>query len=99
MSCDAAKSRLGHKASRQENALNYLTRRQVLGIALAGLSFKFARAADTDLSRMIVRSPFPTDFEMPLDGFTESITPIQRFFVRCHTNVPTVNLKTWKLEL
>jgi sulfite oxidase len=79
--------------------LNYLTRRQVLGIALAGLSFKFARAADTDPSRMIVRSPFPTDFEMPLDGFTEAITPIQRFFVRCHTNAPTINLKTWRLKL
>ena len=79
--------------------MNHLTRRQVLGIALAGLSLRFARAADTDPSRMIVRSPAPTDLEMPLDGFTEAITPIQRFFVRCHTNVPHVNLKTWSLRI
>lgn len=79
--------------------MSYLTRRQVLGIALAGLSLKFARAADTDQSRMIVRSPFPTDFEMPLDGFTEAITPIDHFFVRCHTNIPKVNLKTWSLKV
>jgi DMSO/TMAO reductase YedYZ molybdopterin-dependent catalytic subunit len=31
--------------------------------------------------------------------FTEAITPIQRFFVRCHTNVPHVNLKTWSLRI
>ena len=47
--------------------MNHLTRPQVLGIALAGLSLRFARAADTDPSRMIVRSPAPTDLEMPLD--------------------------------
>jgi DMSO/TMAO reductase YedYZ molybdopterin-dependent catalytic subunit len=48
---------------------------------------------------MIVRSPRPEDLEMPLDGFTDWITPIDRFFVRCHTYTPTVNLSGWSLKV
>ncbi len=36
---------------------------------------------------------------MPLDGFTEWITPIDRFFVRCHTYTPKVNLNEWSLKI
>ncbi len=36
---------------------------------------------------------------MPLDGFTEWITPIDRFFVRCHTYTPKVNLSEWSLKI
>jgi DMSO/TMAO reductase YedYZ molybdopterin-dependent catalytic subunit len=48
---------------------------------------------------MIVRSPRPEDLEMPLDGFTDWITPIDRFFVRCHTYTPKVNLTEWSLKI
>ena len=64
------------------------------GSALAG------GAGAVDLSKMIVRSPRPQDLEMPLDGFHEWITPIDRFFIRTHTFSPDpVNLSEWKLKL
>lgn len=49
---------------------------------------------------MIIRSTRAEDFEMPIDGFLEGyITPIERFFVRSHHYVPTVDAAAWKLEL
>ena len=36
---------------------------------------------------------------MPLDGFSEFITPIDRFFVRCHTYTPKVEIAVWKLKI
>jgi len=48
---------------------------------------------------MVVRSPRPEDLEMPLDGFVDWITPIDRFFVRCHTYTPKVNLSDWSLKI
>jgi sulfite oxidase len=36
---------------------------------------------------------------MPPDGFTDWITPIDRFFVRCHTFTPHVNLSEWSLKV
>jgi DMSO/TMAO reductase YedYZ molybdopterin-dependent catalytic subunit len=56
-------------------------------------------ADQADRSRMIVRSPQPEDLEMPLDGFIDAITPIDRFFVRCHTYIPKVNLSEWSLKI
>jgi DMSO/TMAO reductase YedYZ molybdopterin-dependent catalytic subunit len=56
-------------------------------------------ADHSDQSRMIVHSPRPEDLEMPLDGFSEWITPVDRFFVRCHTLTPTVNLSKWSLRI
>ncbi len=53
-----------------------------------------------DLAKMIVRSPRPEDLEMPLDGFREWITPVDRFFVRCHTYLPEpAQLPEWKLTI
>lgn len=73
-----------------------ITRRHLFLAAAAGL----LRAADqADPSRMIVRSPRPQDLEMPLDGFTDFITPIDRFFVRCHSYTPRVDLSQWSLKI
>ena len=36
---------------------------------------------------------------MPLDGFTSWITPVERFFVRCHMSKPSVDLSTWRLSV
>jgi DMSO/TMAO reductase YedYZ molybdopterin-dependent catalytic subunit len=41
----------------------------------------------------------PEDLEMPLDGFSAYITPIDRFFVRTHVPVPTVNVREWRLRI
>lgn len=49
---------------------------------------------------MIVRSTRAEDLEMPLDGFLESyLTPNDRFFVRSHHYVPTVEAAAWKLQI
>ncbi|MGH9660775.1 MAG: hypothetical protein ACRD96_19665, partial [Bryobacteraceae bacterium] len=47
-----------------------------------------AFSADRPKRDMIVRSRRPEDFEMPLEGFAEWITPNDRFFVRSHVYTP-----------
>ena len=48
---------------------------------------------------MLVRSVRPEDLEMPLSGFSDYITPIERFFVRTHVSVPRVDLNEWRLNI
>jgi DMSO/TMAO reductase YedYZ molybdopterin-dependent catalytic subunit len=36
---------------------------------------------------------------MPVGGFMDEITPLENFFVRCHTMIPKVSLADWKLEI
>ena len=75
-----------------------LNRRKLFLAAAAGVLPRLNTAAD--LSKMIVRSSRPEDLEMPLDGFKEWITPIDRFYVRCHTYLPDkANLSDWRLKL
>jgi DMSO/TMAO reductase YedYZ molybdopterin-dependent catalytic subunit len=75
-----------------------LTRRKLFLAAAAGVLPRLGLPAD--LSRMIPRSSRPADLEMPLDGFHEWITPVDRFFVRCHTYFPErVNLSDWRLTI
>lgn len=75
-----------------------LNRRVFLAAVGAGVFPGILRTAD--LSKMIVRSSRPEDLEMPLDGFNEWITPVDRFFVRCHTYLPDrANLADWRLKL
>lgn len=77
-----------------------MTRRKlVAGAGAAFLAGALNAADQADLARMIVRSPKPEDLEMPLDGFVDWITPIDRFFVRCHTYTPKVNLSEWSLKI
>jgi sulfite oxidase len=73
------------------------SRRQLLLAAAASLLHRPANAADQ--SQMIVRSNQPEDLEMPLTGFEEWTTPINRFFVRCHTYIPTVSIAEWNLKI
>jgi len=75
-----------------------LTRRNLFLAALAAAAPRTSGAAD--LSRMIVRSMRPQDLEMPLDAFAQWITPIDSFFVRCHTYTPEMpNLNEWRLKI
>ena len=77
-----------------------VSRREILTGALSAALPHILRAADhADPSRMIIRSPQPEDLEMPLDGFADWITPIDRFFVRCHTYIPKVTLEGWSLKI
>ena len=59
----------------------------------------FLRADDRPARDMLTRSARPEDLEMPLSGFADYITPIERFFVRTHVAVPTVNLTSWRLTV
>jgi DMSO/TMAO reductase YedYZ molybdopterin-dependent catalytic subunit len=68
--------------------------------AAAGLLTRIASGAEpAGTSGMIVRSPRPQDLEMQTDGFQEWITPVDRFFVRCHTYTPQVNAAEWSLKV
>jgi DMSO/TMAO reductase YedYZ molybdopterin-dependent catalytic subunit len=74
-----------------------LSRRKLFLAAAAGV---LPRLHSADLSRMIVRSSRPEDLEMPLEGFNQWITPVDQFFVRCHTYTPEPpNLGEWRLKL
>ncbi len=77
-----------------------INRRQWFACAAAARLASILKAADqADASRMIVRSPRPEDLETPLDGFLDWITPIDRFFVRCHTYTPVIKLNDWSLKV
>ena len=60
------------------------------------LSRNIAAAVPEDL---ITLSPAPKDLEMPVEDFIDEITPVEHFFVRCHTMIPQVHLPNWKLEI
>jgi len=76
-----------------------IERRRFLWMAAAVL-VRPQRAADlVKRSDMIVRSRRPEDLEMPIEGFTDFITPIDRFFVRTHVTAPSVDVSTWRLRL
>ena len=75
---------------------NHSSRRQFFQMLLSATSLA---AADRDKQNMIVRSVRPEDLEMPLDGFATWITPVERFFVRSHMYVPTVEAASWKLNV
>src|SRR5262249_18869577 len=70
-----------------------LSRRKFLTLAAA------AALSPQNPSEMIVRSARPEDLEMPPDGFSNFITPSERFFVRSHTNVPKVDIAQWRLKV
>jgi sulfite oxidase len=72
-----------------------IPRRQFMFLALGAL----IRADDLPKRDLLTRSARPEDLEMPLSGFADYITPIDRFFVRTHVAVPTVNLALWRLNV
>jgi DMSO/TMAO reductase YedYZ molybdopterin-dependent catalytic subunit len=72
-----------------------IPRRQFMFLAL-GASL---RTDDLPKRDMLTRSATPEDLEMPLAGFADYITPVDRFFVRTHVAVPTVNLASWQLKV
>jgi DMSO/TMAO reductase YedYZ molybdopterin-dependent catalytic subunit len=59
----------------------------------------FLRAQDRAKPDMLVRSTRPEDLEMLPSGFADYITPVERFFVRTHVYVPTVNASEWRLTV
>lgn len=74
----------------------YLSRRHFLLVSAAALLQPGTTGTKRD---MIVRSARPLDLEMPMAGFSDYITPIDRFFVRSHVYTPRVDAGQWRLTI
>jgi len=74
------------------------TRRRLFFTGAAALLAQTDIGAESPAS-LITLSPSPKDLEMPIDDFIDEITPVEHFFVRCHTMIPQVKLREWKLEI
>jgi DMSO/TMAO reductase YedYZ molybdopterin-dependent catalytic subunit len=73
-----------------------LSRRHFILLSAAGL----LQPGPTGVKRdMLVQSARPQDLEMPLSGFADYITPIDRFFVRSHVYTPRLDLGQWRLAV
>ena len=49
---------------------------------------------------LLKRSFRPPNYETPVSGFAEAITPNDRFFVRWHlSEIPQIDASTWKLSV
>jgi DMSO/TMAO reductase YedYZ molybdopterin-dependent catalytic subunit len=73
-----------------------LTRRHFFLLSAAALLQPATTGGKRD---MIVRSARPLDLEMPLEGFSDYITPIDRFFVRTHVYAPRLDIGQWRLTV
>ena len=57
----------------------------------------FARAADG--ASLIPRTTRPPNYESVRSTFTTRLTPLDRFYLRNHFDVPEVDLQTWRLQV
>ena len=61
------------------------------------------RIQDSDATRssggMIVREKDPVNLEMPFGSLDAFITPVERFYVRCHHPIPRIDIGTWRLKI
>ena len=48
---------------------------------------------------MIIHSRRPEDYEMPIDGFLQAITPTESFYVRSHHYTPQVDAERFALHV
>ena len=48
---------------------------------------------------MIVREKNPVNLEMPFGSLDSFITPVDRFYVRCHFPIPEIDPQTWRLKI
>ncbi len=94
------RSRITNITGDVESSLFSFNRRRFFSLLAAlGSGSLPTGAAETAKQGMIVRSVRPLDLEMPLDGFSTWITPIERFFVRSHHYIPKVELQEWRLDI
>jgi DMSO/TMAO reductase YedYZ molybdopterin-dependent catalytic subunit len=73
-----------------------LTRRHFFLLTVGLFSQPGPRQA---VPEMVVRSLRPADLEMPLEGFSDFITPVDRFFVRTHVYAPQIVQSEWRLQV
>jgi DMSO/TMAO reductase YedYZ molybdopterin-dependent catalytic subunit len=58
-----------------------------------------AAGAQWGKDKLILHSLRPPDYETPVSLFDSFITPLERFYVRCHMPVPTVDAATYVLKI
>jgi sulfite oxidase len=58
-----------------------------------------AAVASWGKDKLIVRSQRPPDYETPVSLLDSFITPAERFYVRCHMPVPSVDVSAWALKV
>ena len=74
----------------------HVSRRHFLFVSAAALLQPGTSGGKRD---MIVRAARPLDLEMPIEGFSDYITPLDRFFVRSHVYTPRVDIGRWHLTV
>jgi DMSO/TMAO reductase YedYZ molybdopterin-dependent catalytic subunit len=67
--------------------------------AANGFSADAPPSPEKSSSGLIVRQSPPLNLEMPMSDLTDFITPNEKFFVRNHFDVPTLDPKTWRLSI
>ncbi len=70
-----------------------------LGLGAYGFSADAPPSPEKSSSGLIVRQSPPLNLEMPMSYLTDFITPNEKFFVRNHFEVPTLDPKTWRLSI
>lgn len=77
-----------------------------LAYATGGASWAFARSGlaaqddgDALSSGMIIRERGPDNLEMPFSSLDGFLTPNERFYVRSHFEVPTIEPGSWRLKV
>ena len=48
---------------------------------------------------MIVREKEPQNLEMPFGSLDSFLTPVERFYVRCHHPIPEMDPESWRLKI
>lgn len=56
-------------------------------------------SARVPASGMIVREKNPVNLEMPFGEIADFITPVERFYVRCHHPIPEIDADAWRLKI
>src|SRR5690242_20652478 len=84
-------------------------RSSAAGIGLAGAHWlrvpKLVRADDKPAAagdgtgHLYELTSRPANYESTRDTFTMRVTPVERFYIRNHFDIPTSDMKDWKLEL
>jgi DMSO/TMAO reductase YedYZ molybdopterin-dependent catalytic subunit len=68
--------------------------------SLAPLRSSRALAAGAPLVHpMIERAARPLNYETPMDGLSTRITPIERFYIRNHFDLPSIDAASWRLSI
>src|SRR4051794_35375384 len=72
-----------------------------IGSAFVVSQVSLAQASEKDAAYpgLIVREKEPLNLEFPFPTLDKVMTPTNRFFVRSHFSIPTLDPKAWRLKI